>query len=143
MKAVGGIAATACGIAVAILGTFHNRRRAEKDSFIVFISQKVGVAEQLPVKDHWSFYLNTKGEITNMFFRLRPFLWKKDSVPMDDWWKRYSEIKQADFIGDNESGFIESFHVKGVVDFDRKNTDALLIRALKQPIEMLKRGKWF
>jgi hypothetical protein len=86
---LGGIISGAVGLFIAD----RQRKQDARDTFHVFISQKRAV---VPNHDARSFYRNTKNEIRDAVFRLRPFLNKYQKSCLDAVWVEYEQINDND-----------------------------------------------
>ncbi len=77
----------------------RKRVRDAKDTFAVFISQKIS---QIPKRGLADFYQDTKPGIRDEVARLRPFLSIKDKDILDRLWTKYDEIQAAELDRANE-----------------------------------------
>jgi hypothetical protein len=80
------------GAISAVIGLFASSRkrvRDAKDTFAVFMSQKLA---QVPKRDLADFYQRTKPSIRDEVARIRPFLSIRDKDTIDRLWREYDEI---------------------------------------------------
>lgn len=82
----------------------RGRIRREKDTFAVFIRQKIGV---LPERRIEEFYNGTKPEIRDAIHRICVFLPSETELAIDRLWKEYDEIPADKLSGENEPDYVK------------------------------------